>query len=254
MGWNPGTYNQFKTERAAPFEDLLALLQVKDNLNVIDLGCGTGELTARLATALPHSKVTGIDSSAEMLEKANALQNDHLRFEQRGIEEVLDSDQQWDLIFSNAALQWVGNHTSLIPKIISKIKRGGQLLVQVPAQHHNAGNIILNRVAGQSPFNGSLQNWERTSAVLELADYAKLFFENGSKSMTVYEKIYPLILKDAGAVFNFVSGTALIPYLERLDDDTKAKFIEAYKQALRDAFPGSPAFYPFKRIILEAKF
>jgi len=88
MPWDPKRYHQFASERAAPFEDLLAMVDVRDGMRVVDLGCGSGELTARLADALPESDVTGIDSSEEMLGDAAKLARPGLRFERGAIEAV----------------------------------------------------------------------------------------------------------------------------------------------------------------------
>ena len=254
MSWNPATYNKFKSERFIPFYDLVALVKVKKGVRVIDLGCGTGELTRKLADLLPESTVTGIDSSAEMLKDSKAFENDGVKFECRSIEEQVQLNQKWDLVFSNAAIQWADNHTELIPKIISTINPGGQLAVQMPDQHSNISNILLNELAAEEPFCTALQNWTRVSPVLSIDNYAQLFFENGSTSMTVYEKIYPLILQDTDALFDWVSGTALIPYTERLHGETKDHFIGEYKNRLQHNFKSTPVFYPFKRLILEATF
>jgi trans-aconitate 2-methyltransferase len=254
MAWNPGTYNKFKTERFAPFYDLLALIKVKAAMNVIDLGCGTGELTRKLADMLPGSTILGIDSSREMLHDSKAFENQQVSFECTSIEEQLSTDEKWDLVFSNAAIQWVDNHEKLLPKIISTIKANGQLVIQIPAQHHNVSNIMLNGLAGEEPFGTILQNWKRDSPVLDIDTYAKIFFENGSKSITAYEKIYPLVLQDADALFDWVSGTALIPYTEKLEGKNRQDFIHEYRKRLQSKFEKSPVFYPFKRIILEATF
>src|SRR5690349_16633566 len=101
MSWNPATYNKFKSERFTPFYDLVALVKVKKGLRVIDLGCGTGELTRKLADLLPESTVSGIDSSAEMLKDSKAFENDSVKFECRSIEEQVQLNQKWDLVFSN---------------------------------------------------------------------------------------------------------------------------------------------------------
>ncbi len=109
MPWNPERYNQFKAERSAPFEDLLQLIKIQPGLKVIDLGCGTGELTNRLAGHLPGSQVLGIDSSPDMLAKAQAFKGPNLDFQLKDIQEI---EGAWDLIFSNAAIQWIGDHAS----------------------------------------------------------------------------------------------------------------------------------------------
>ena len=105
--WDPAQYERFRNERYQPFNDLVALLKVRPNLRVIDLGCGTGELTARLAELLPNSDVVGIDNSPEMLARATKLSGPRLHFRQQGLEDV---DGSWDVIFSNAVFQWIEGH------------------------------------------------------------------------------------------------------------------------------------------------
>ncbi|SDF50630.1 trans-aconitate 2-methyltransferase [Dyadobacter soli] len=254
MAWNPDTYNRFKTERSAPFYDLLALLNVQPGLTAIDLGCGTGELTAKLAEILPDSDVLGVDSSEEMLRKSQDAARGALRFECISIENQLSKEQQWDVIFSNAALQWVPDHEVLFPKIINRLKAGGQLLIQMPAQHHNLTNELLEELGEQQPYAQIYQGWNRISPVLEINRYAEILFENGSKSMQIFEKIYPLVLEDVDALVTWVSGTALIPYLERLPEDMQSRFRDDYKTLLAKHFPKKPVFYPFKRILMAGVF
>ena len=254
MAWNPDTYNQFKEERFAPFYDLLHLLNIRENLHVIDLGCGTGELTAKLAIRLAGSTVLGVDASPEMLQQSAAFANDRLQFHCRSIERQLTTGQQFDLVFSNAAIQWVTNHPKLLPDIINTIKPDGQLLIQLPAQHHNATNKILQTLSNEPDYQPLFQNWERVSPVLEPDVYAQLLFENGGTQITVYEKIYPLIVPDTDALFTWVSGTALLPYLEKLPAENRDQFIRDYKNRLAQQFPSTPVFYPFKRILMSAKF
>lgn len=254
MAWNPDTYNKFKSERFAPFYDSLNLITIRAGIDVIDLGCGTGELTRKLADALPESKVLGVDFSQEMLNDSKAFGNEQVHFELRTIEEQVNLDTKYDLVFSNAAIQWVYSHEELLPKIIAMVKPGGQLVIQLPNQNQNLSNLILDELATEEPFCTALQNWTRNSPVLDIERYAQILFENDSQQMTVFEKIYPLVLKDSDALFDWVSGTALIPYIERLSGETKEQFIAAYKERLKERFPKSPVFYPFKRIIMEAKF
>lgn len=254
MAWNPDTYNQYKTERSTPFFDLLALVRPKENMKVIDLGCGTGELTKEIAEALPGSFVTGIDSSAEMLKDAAAFSNESVQFKVTSIESQLNNGEKWDLVFSNAALQWVDGHEELFPTIIGSISKGGQLAIQMPAQHHNRTNIILNELADEEPYRSALQDFNRLSPVLDIDRYAAILFENGCTSMTVFEKIYPLVLPDTEALYKWVSGTALIPYIERLEEKSKDDFIKAYKKRLQEHFTTSPVFYPFKRMLMAASF
>lgn len=254
MTWNPNTYNQFKAERYAPFYDVLSLIEIKPNLKVIDLGCGTGELTNMLAQKLANVSIIGVDSSLEMLEEAKAFANNSLSFKQNSIEEQIATNQKWDLIFSNAAIQWVDNHKELFPRIISLLNPNGQLAIQMPSQTENALNQLLDELVQEQPYKESLKNYHRISPVLSTDAYAQILFDCNAKSMTVFEKIYPIIGKTYIDLYNFISGSALPPYLDKLDEVVKENFIAEYKKRIQSRFPKSPTLYPFKRIIIEAKF
>lgn len=254
MAWNPELYDQFKKERSAPFFDLLKMVIPRDNLKVIDLGCGTGELTSELPDYLPGSEITGIDSSSEMLEKAKPLETDKLKFYQRTIEEQLESDKTFDLIISNAAIQWCDDHEKLFPEIISKINKGGQLAVQVPSNHDFIVHQLLRKVAETEPYKSAYGSWERHYSVLKTEAYARIMFDHRGSEITVFEKVYPLVMDNAEAVFTWASGTTMIPYMEMLPGDLQEGFKENYKRELKHIFMKSPVFYPFKRTFISATF
>jgi trans-aconitate 2-methyltransferase len=254
MAWNPDTYNKFKTERYAPFYDLLHLCKEKSGIKGIDLGCGTGELTSKLADHLPGSEITGIDSSLEMLDKAAAFENKQVKFICKPIQDQLKEETKFDLIFSNAALQWLDNHKQLLTDIILLLNTGGQIAIQVPSNHDHFTHIFLQELASRGPFINALAGWQRRSPVLSINEYAQIFFNHGASENIVFEKVYPHILKDSDAMFDWVSGTALIPYLEQLPGDLKEQFKNDYQKGLAERFKGSPVFYPFKRIHMKASF
>jgi trans-aconitate 2-methyltransferase len=255
MAWNPVIYNKFRDERYEPFYDLLSLIQIKQGLNVIDLGCGTGELTRKLADHLPGSNVTGIDSSGEMLKETEKYSNSNVRFQQTDIRKIIEANIKYDLVFSNAALQWVDDHKKLLPQIIGLVKKNGQLAIQVPSNHTHFTHITLNELAAEEPYQQALQGWIRKVPVLDIESYAQLFSEYGCSEMTIYEKLYPHILKNADAVFDWVSGTAMLRYLERLPENLKESFVTEYKRRLHAKYGNSkPVFYSFKRIIMSAIF
>ena len=249
MPWDPARYEQFKAERAAPFDDLLALINVREGMSVIDLGCGPGPLTERLADALPRSDVLGIDSSAEMLASAQELARPGLRFEQRAIEDV---DGEFDLVFSHAALQWVPDHSALIPKLLSIVRPGGQLAVQMPSNFSHPTHKIIDEVGAVEPFKSGLNGYVHSWSVLGVEQYADLLFASGAKEQTVFEKVYPHVLEDADALADWMSGTALVPYMERLPDELHEQFMDAYRQRLRETFTQTPVFFGFRRILFVA--
>lgn len=246
MTWNPAQYHKFQQERFAPFEDLVRFIRVRAGLKAIDLGCGTGELTRRLADLLPDSDVLGLDSSDEMLEKAEAQARPGLCFEKGHIEQAKG---RWDLVFSHAALQWVDDHRALIPRLISLVKPGGQLVVQMPSNHDHPSHGFVREIATQEPYASALGGWNRTSPVRSIVDYAQLLYDHGGPDVVIFEKAYPHVLENADAIAQWTSGTLLLPYFQRLPAELKDSFMEQYRRRLRALWPAGPVFYPFKRIL-----
>lgn len=249
MAWDPDRYHQFQTERAAPFEDLVKLIQVRPGLRVIDLGCGTGELTRRLADLLPGSDTLGIDSSAEMLERAQVHARDGLRFELRPIERQHGT---FDLIFSHAALQWIPRHDELLPRLWAMLEPNGQIAVQVPSNYNHPAHVLIRDIAAESPFRDIFAADLRDWGVLEISDYAQILWDCGAKELTTFEKVYPHVLENADAMADWTSGTALVPYMQKLHRELQQLFMARYRAALRRLFPGSPLLYPFRRTLLAA--
>jgi trans-aconitate 2-methyltransferase len=249
MPWDPKQYHKFQAERAAPFFDLLALVKVRPNLKVVDLGCGTGELTRQLADALPNSDVTGIDSSSQMLEAARAASSPNLHFQQ-GDQSQLTGE--WDLIFSNAALHWSENHAELIPNLYRRLASGGQIAVQVPSNHNHISHQVYRETASEEPFKSIMKGFQRYAPVLSIDDYARLFFESGAEDIIAFEKVYAHILEDSDAVVEWISGTALVPYFERLGEH-KDEFVNVLRRKMRAALPETPVFYPFRRTLFSAR-
>jgi trans-aconitate 2-methyltransferase len=249
MSWNPEQYHKFQSERSAPFDDLLKLVDVLPRLNVVDLGCGTGELTRRLADALPESQVLGLDNSPQMLAKADSVKRAGLTFA-FGDQAALSGS--WDLIFSNAALHWTENHEALIPHLYGRLAPGGQVAVQLPSNHTHISHQLIIQTAQEEPFKSILKGFVRHAPVLLIEQYAQILFDLGAENIVVFEKVYAHVLEDADAVVEWVSGTTLVPYFERLGAD-KPAFLEALRARMRTAMPGKPLLYPFKRIFFSAR-
>ena len=249
MPWDPHQYHKFQAQRSAPFFDLLALVDVRPNLKVVDLGCGTGELTRQLADALPNSDVTGLDSSPQMLEKAGSFSSPNLRFVQ-GDQAQLTGE--WDLVFSNAALQWSENHAQLIPRIFRALKPGGQIVVQVPSNHNHISHQIIRETANAEPFRTILGGFIRYAPVLAVDQYAQLLFDCGGENIVIFEKVYAHILENSAAVVEWISGTACVPYFEKLGEH-KESFLKAIRTKMQNALPQSPVFYPFRRTFFSAR-
>jgi len=246
MTWDPEQYLKFREQRSAPFEDLLALVPTKPGMRVIDLGCGTGDLTRRLADVLPDSEVVGVDSSSEMLKKAHDRAQRGVTFLAQRIEDV---EGQWDLVFSNAAIQWVGNHESLVRQLFSLLAPGGRLAVQVPSNTSHPSQTLIAETAREGAMRDGLKGWVHQWPVLPVARYAEILFEVGASDIIALDKVYPHVLPHWDAVVEWMSGTALIPYFERLPADLRPEFLRLYGEKLREAMPDRPVFFGFKRTL-----
>ena len=124
--------------------------------------------------------------------------------------------------------------------------------MQVPSNHHHISHQLYRETAAEEPFRSILNGFQRYAPVLPIEEYAQLLFQSGATDILVLEKVYAHILKDADAVIERISGTALVPYFERLGTH-KDEFLEVLRAKMRAALPESPVFYPFKRILFSAR-
>ena len=249
MNWNPDKYGQFAAQRSAPFDDLVALIHKRPGLNVVDLGCGTGELTCRLASILTDSSVTGIDTSPEMLAKATGRPCPGARFRLQDISSLSGS---WDIIFSNAVFHWLEDHERLVPRLFSLLEPSGQLVVQIPNNTSFPSHTCIIETASDEPFRSALGGWTRNSPVLSLDAYARMLYECGAVEMTVLEKVYPHVVADSDAIADWTSATTLLPYFERLPEEMHEPFMASYRAKLRAIWPAGPVLFTFRRIIIAA--
>ncbi|MEG0189498.1 methyltransferase domain-containing protein [Algoriella sp.] len=253
MPWNPEIYNTFKSIRYQPFYDLISLISDENLNNCVDVGCGTGEQTAILSEKFKQASFLGIDSSTEMLEKSKDLEHENLRFEQTTIEEFADSDSKYDLIFSNAALQWSDNHVELFPKLISKLNDNGQFAIQMPCQKENILNIILSELVQEQPYSDFLSGYHQESPLLSIDEYVKIMFDEGLKDLNISLRVYPIYANNETELYNFISGSALIPYMERLTVHEQELFVKEFLRRIKNYFEPFPAIYSFKRLLIYGR-
>jgi trans-aconitate 2-methyltransferase len=251
--WDPVQYEQFERERAAPFFDLLDLIEPTPGGRIVDLGCGTGELTRVLHERTQASTTLGIDSSRSMLDRSAQYAGDGLTFELGDIAEWAPPEE-FDVIFSNAALHWIDDHPALFARLTAALEPSGQLAVQVPANHIHASHLTAERVAREEPFRTALDGYVRRTPMLEPEEYAVLLHELGFTSQHVRSQVYLHLLPEPSAVVEWVKGTLLTDYQRRLPDDTYEEFLQRYRTLLLAALPDSrPYPFAFKRILLWGK-
>ena len=247
--WAPDQYNKFRGQRMLPFFDLLGLVQPRPAMHVIDLGCGTGELATLLAERLPGAIVEGIDSSMSMLEEATPRANHRVTFRREDISRIEDYSR-YDLVFSNAALQWVPDNEAIMARILGTMKPGAQLAIQVPRNEDHPSHRIAEELAQELPYRTLLNGFVRRSEVLTLERYATLLYEHGLREQVCIEKIYGHELPRSADVVEWVKGTSLSAYLSRLDATGEARFLSAYRERLlAEIGDQRPYFYPFRRML-----
>ena len=247
--WDPVTYLRFGDERSRPFFDLVARIDASAPTTVVDLGCGPGQLTARLADRWPDATVVGVDSSPEMIAKARGHTSEHVGF-------VLADLRSWrpvlpvDVIVSNAALQWVPQHRSLLPTFLSSLTEGGWLAFQVPGNFDEPSHRLLRGLASDPRFAPATRGVEWPAAG-EPIDYVSDLAALGCR-VEAWETTYFHVLSGPDPVFDWISGTGARPVLESLADDQRAQFVGEYKALLRQAYPAQPygTVLPFRRIFV----
>ena len=242
--WAPEQYERFRAERRQPFDDLLALVERRPRMRVVDLGCGTGELTRELHDTLAAAQTLGVDSSAAMLAKARSHATGTLTFEQAQIESVTGT---FDLIFSNAALHWVADHQQLFARLTRALAPEGQLAVQMPANDEHASHRVAAAVAQEMGIA------PRPDHVLRVEEYAELLHRLGYATQHVRLQVYGHLLPSAGDVVEWVRGALLTHYQELLGarfDEFLAEYRRRLQAMLGDV---RPYFYTYKRILLRGR-
>jgi trans-aconitate 2-methyltransferase len=252
--WDPRIYDRFGAERRQPFDDLLALVTPCPGGRVVDLGCGSGALTAELHRWSGAAETVGIERSAAMLGQARPEPG--LRFERGDIERFGASGV--DVVFSNAALQWVAGHATLLPRLVSTLGPGGQLAFQVPANYDHPSHRLAHRMAQEEPFFSAFSGQpppDGADTVLAPEAYAELLDGLGAVELHVRLQVYGHHLPSAADVVTWVRGTLLTPFQAALDDTTWGRFVAEYEDRLvRELGSAEPYFYAFKRILVRARF
>ncbi len=242
--WNPVQYERFKNERSRPFFDLLHLVRGTDVGRVLDLGCGTGELTRAMHERLHAKETVGVDSSDAMLAKAATFAAGGLRFEKGDIA-TYASDARFDLVFSNAALQWVDDHPRLLERLTALLAPGGQLAVQIPSNDDHPSHLVARDVARESPFREALGGHERVFPNLSLSDYATSLHRLGFREQKVEMVVYAHVLPSRDDVVEWVKGTLLTDYQKRMPAEMWPRFLERYRDgAAAEARRRAAVFLP----------
>lgn len=250
--WNPELYDKFKKERSQPLYDLMALLQHVEKPRVVDLGCGTGEHTAALHTKLEASSTLGIDSSPQMLASAVKHTSDDVQFVLSDINSW-EPTEKYDVVFSNAALQWCNDHPGLFRLMKNALAPSGQLAVQMPMNFDYTTHLLARAMSMENKWKTLLGGDEYDKSMLMLTPeaYATLLFDLGFSEQRVYVNVYGHVLPSREHVVEWVQGTTLTHFQSRLSREDYLIFLDEYRQRLFQLLPDrAPFFFPFKRLFI----
>lgn len=254
--WNANIYEKFKKERVQPSIDLLNRVNIDDCNRIIDIGCGSGMSTLPLRQRFHDSEIIGVDLSENMLNQAKSLIED-VTWIRRDCGKKLNDLGTFDLVFSNAFLQWLPNQNEFIMNTRELLNEGGLLAIQVPAfDDMMISQIIKDTVNEFDSKNKVFCNMkERIRIRYNLQEYYEMFSKYYS-TIEIWQTNYIHQMKDWASIIEFVKGTALLPYLECLDDKQTIDFMEMLHNKTKQHYTASEngtVLFEFKRIFIIAQ-
>ncbi len=259
--WDPGQYRKFSDERSRPFYDLIARIDATAPSTVADLGCGPGELTADLARRWPQAEVVGVDNSPQMIEVADRLlaasatgdgELARLRFDLLDVTAWVPA-RPVDVIVSNATIQWLPDHESVLVRWVEYLADDGWLAIQLPANFDQPVHSIMRDLIASPRWQPIVGDIDLTSQSGNPATYLDLFANAGCR-VDAWETTYLHVLTGADPVLNWVKGTGLRPVLTALPAAEQPEFLAEYGALLRQAYPARPygTVLPFRRVFAVA--
>lgn len=247
--WNPDLYLKFDRERTQPSIDLVSRIEGHNALKIIDIGCGPGNSTQILVQRWPDSQITGIDNSPAMIEKAKKdYPNQNWVLLDAGKEEIPGT---YDIIFSNATIQWIPNHTELFKKFFQNLNKNGIIAIQTPLFWDMPLGKSIKKIASESRWNSATRGVTDSFTIHNYSYYFDLL-SSLSNSINMWETYYMHIMDSHLSILEMIKSTGLKPYLDRLVTDRDKKDFEA--QVLLEITKDYPkqkngkVIFPFKRL------
>ena len=254
MSWSAKQYVAFEDERTRPVRDLLGALPPIDARTVIDVGCGPGNSTEVLAARYPQARISGTDSSADMIAAARR-RLPQIHFEVQDLRDWKDAGP-FDVILANAVLQWVPDHESLLPVLIEKLSPGGALAVQMPDNLQEPAHRLMREIAAAGPWAAKLARSAEARAPLPSAVWYYELLRPMCSRVDLWRTTYQHVLSGgAAAVVEWFKGSGLRPFLEPLSAAERDAYLTRYTAAIAGAYPpvaDGSVLLPFPRVFLVA--
>ena len=224
--WNAEQYLKFEDERTRAARDLLAHVPVTEARHVVDIGCGPGNSTELLAERWPNARITGIDTSADMLRQAR-LRLPNQTFIEANISHWSPAAGT-DVLFANAVFQWVPGHVTQLQRLAKALPEGGALAVQMPDNLFEPSHVLMREVAHQEPWRAALAHAAEARDSLPKPGLYYDALRPICRKLDIWHTIYNHVLDDAAAIVELVKGTGLRPFLDPLEMPQRKAFLEAY--------------------------
>ena len=250
--WNPYQYLRFGSERLRPAIELLERINIENPQIIYDLGCGTGSITSILKEKWPTADVTGIDASPNMLEMA-ADSHPEVTWHQADLN-TWEPDITPDLIYSNAAFQWIPDHNILLTKLINTVKENGVFAIQLPRNWHEPSHASICEIARKPKWQDRLEPYIMENPVSEPSCYYDLLAPL-CKTIDMWETTYMQVLTGDCPVLEWTKGTVLPPLLAQLTPIEQESFINMYREHLDSYYivrVDGKIIFPFTRLFIIA--
>jgi len=257
--WDPELYNRFRRYRAEPVEAILDRLEFGPDDRIVDLGCGSGENTVELARRTARGSALGVDSSLAMIERADALRSTldaelaaRVRFELADIARFA-AREQYTLVFSNAALQWISDRRSVLAACYRALVPGGRLVVQMPANQQETYHVVLRQLIGEKPWRSMIRAGATPlhQDVEEPKRYRRWLAELGFVDVDCYYQTFNHPMRSPAEIVEWCRATTLRPLMEALPEDRRESFIECWRARLEQAYGTTGSLmFPFRRLFV----
>ena len=248
----PRAVPEVRRPAAAAGVDLLSRIDVAKPSEVYDLGAGTGNVTRLLKARWPEARVTGVDASPDMLARAAGDAPDIVW--ERADLAAWRPARPADVIYSNAALHWLGDHARIFPALASALAPGGVLAVQMPRNFSAPSHTAIAEAARSGPWRATLEPLLRSTPVAEPSFYFDVLGTHAAV-VDIWETEYLQILDGEDPVKEWVKGTWLRPLLDALEEPARSRFEASYAELVARAYPRRPdgrTLLPFRRLFIVA--
>jgi len=238
--WNASDYakNSFQQQQWA--RELIGKLNLRGNERLLDIGCGDGKITAEIASCLPGGQVVGIDNSNEMINLAKGRYSSqtysNLHFQVEDASRLPFYDE-FDVVFSNAALHWVVDHLPVLQGIARGLKCGGKILLQMGGKGNAADVIsIIDGMIQSKEWSMYFDGFGFPYGFYGPDDYQVWLNNVGLKPIRV--ELIPKDMVHQGRIgLSSWIRTTWLPYTQRLPESRRKDFIGEFVDTYMREFP-----------------